>query len=82
MSAVAEVRARERAAFRAVVRWRALYSETRDRMARMHPCDSRRLHDRLKALGYAAIEEHQAVERRYVEAVAASLIVFEGGTLQ
>jgi hypothetical protein len=66
-SAVAEARAKVRTTFRAVVRWRALYSRTRPRMKRLHPCDAARLHHRLKDYEDAAIDAHQAAERRLLE---------------
>jgi hypothetical protein len=66
-SATTEAHANVRATFRAVVRWRALYSRMRPRMEQMHNCDSERLHHRLKDYEDAAIEEHQAAERRLLE---------------
>jgi hypothetical protein len=66
-SAVAEAHVKVRATFRAVVRWRALYSRMRPRMKQLHPCDATRLHHRLKDCEDTAIEEHQAAERRLLE---------------
>jgi hypothetical protein len=55
----------EREAFRAVVRWRALYSKCRKRMRLMDDVRAAdRLHYRLKDEEYAAIEAHQAALRR------------------
>jgi hypothetical protein len=54
----------ERAAFRQVVRWRALYSKRRahiDALARYSHRAADRLHYRLKDLEYAAIDRHDDV---------------------
>jgi hypothetical protein len=60
---IADAWARERELFRAVVRWRALYSRMRPRMEEMGHWRGGRLHNRLKDAEYAAIEDHQAAER-------------------
>jgi hypothetical protein len=71
---VADAYVDKRTKFRAVVRWRALYKSRRmqGRLRQMHPCDGERLHYRLKDYEYAAIDAHQAAERRLHELVAQS----------
>ena len=55
--------AKEREAFRAVIRWRALYSRCRERMERMDWAAREGLHNRLKDAEQAAIFAHKAAER-------------------
>jgi 3'-phosphoadenosine 5'-phosphosulfate sulfotransferase len=66
---VADAYVDERAKFRAVVRWRALYSRRRKHMTTA-------LHYRLKDYEYDAIDAHRTAERRLHGLVAQS-----GGTL-
>jgi hypothetical protein len=66
--AIAETRAAMRENFRAVVRWRALYSRKRGLMNRLGLGGAGdRLHWRLKEYEWAAIDAHQAAERRLLE---------------
>lgn len=67
---VADALVHERAAFRAVVRWRALYSRMRPRIKVMGRSSGERLHWRLKDAEYAAILEHQAAERQLAMSIA------------
>lgn len=68
-----EALAKERAAFRDVVRWRALYSRMRPRMAQMDFHAARDLHAQLKDAEYAAIEAHKETERDLDEIVMGGL---------
>ena len=68
----------EHEACRAVVRWRALYSRCRKRMARMGTRAADRLHYQLKDLEYDAIEVHQATVERLHLLCGISLIAEAG----
>jgi hypothetical protein len=50
--------AREHAAYRQVIRWRALYAKRRSHIATLAPAAGRRLHYRLKDLEHDAIAQH------------------------
>jgi hypothetical protein len=58
---------RERAAYRQVVRMRALYAKRRAYMASLEPYAGERLHYRFKDLERTAIERHHLVDGRLAE---------------
>lgn len=82
MSRTTEAIARERAAYRAVIRWRALYARCRARMNKMDRHSAEALHYRLKDAEYAAIAEHEAAERELAETAKAEGVVLLTASLR